>query len=257
MKQMGIYAIYGPGDSIYIGGSVDIAKRWALHRSRLNRGIHHSPHLQRAWRLYGADAFSFVCLERLGSKEQLTAAEQRWLNDALTTRPRNRVYNVAPEAGRTIDVSPSPETRRKLSAALRGRPCNAETREKIAAAQRGKPRSAEAQRKRRETIATRGLPPVSDGARAKLSAAGRGRKRSEETRQRMREAQRGHRPPEAALRASSEKRTRTIRLLSPTGEVVTIHGINAFAEAHGLSASHLIRVERGERQQHKGWRRVE
>jgi len=253
---MGIYAIYGPNDCVYIGGSVNIKKRWVGHRSRLNCGRHHSGHLQGAWRLYGADAFTFVVLELVNDKNELTAAEQRWLDDALTTRPRDRIYNVAPEAGRTLGVSPSAEVRAKLSASLLGRPRDAETREKIAAAQRGKPRSTEAQRKRRETIAARGPLPVSEATRAKISAAGLGRKRSEETQRRMNEAPRSpYRVTDARL-AGNEKHTRTIQLLSPSGEIVTIHGIVAFAAANGLDPSKLILLERGDAQSHKGWRRV-
>jgi predicted DNA-binding protein (UPF0251 family) len=77
-----------------------------------------------------------------------------------------------------------PETRAKISAALRGRIISAETRAKVSAVNRGRIISAETRAK--ISAAKKGKPrgprgPVSAETRAKISAAGRGRTLSPET----------------------------------------------------------------------------
>ncbi|WP_316234668.1 GIY-YIG nuclease family protein [Bradyrhizobium sp. SZCCHNR1020] len=43
----------------YVGSSEDVHRRWIAHRSRLNRGLHHSKLLQARWDEFGPDAFRF------------------------------------------------------------------------------------------------------------------------------------------------------------------------------------------------------
>lgn len=75
----------------YIGSSCDIANRFRLHRLQLEKGTHHSRHLQNAWNKYGSENFSFsvllICLE-----EQLLNYEQMYLDRD------NCDYNTSPTA---------------------------------------------------------------------------------------------------------------------------------------------------------------
>jgi group I intron endonuclease len=117
----GIYAIKNTktGD-IYIGSSVTVHQRWYSHRSHLRRGIHHSPKLQRAWKKYGEDAFSFDILEVVPDASELFAREQRWL-DELKPFADQRGYNNHPSAGGARGHKLSQAVRDAMSASRTGR----------------------------------------------------------------------------------------------------------------------------------------
>lgn len=69
-KICGIYKIENIiNHMLYIGQSVDIQKRWMMHRRELNNGTHGNRHLQRAWNKYGQDAFIFSILELCDEKD--------------------------------------------------------------------------------------------------------------------------------------------------------------------------------------------
>lgn len=168
----GIYEIVNTAnDHRYVGSASDFAKRWKAHRFHLDRGTHHSPHLQSAWTKYGAAAFRFnrllVC-----SRPNLLMYEQRAL-DALAP-----AYNVARNAGSCLGVKHSAEMRAKLSASkignqyTRGYRHTPEAIEKLRAKQTGVPSPTKG--KKRDPAAV-----------AATAAAHRGQKRSAETRARI------------------------------------------------------------------------
>jgi len=56
----GLYEIVLVADGRrYVGGSVNVHKRWREHLRQLRAGSHHSRKLQRAWKKYGEAAFVF------------------------------------------------------------------------------------------------------------------------------------------------------------------------------------------------------
>lgn len=64
MKITGIYSITQlSSGKRYIGSSVNIKRRWASHRSSLNRNLNFNPHLQNSWNKNGRDDFTFEILE--------------------------------------------------------------------------------------------------------------------------------------------------------------------------------------------------
>jgi len=151
----------------YIGGSVDIRQRWREHKSGLSRGRHHSKALQRAWNKYGGDAFAFRILA-LCTRDALEATEQHTLNEQ---KPE---YNTCKVVRTMQGVSPSAETRAKISAAFANRYFSPETRAKISAALKGRVRPPEVGQK--------------------IAAANRGRKASDEARANLRTARAGRSP---------------------------------------------------------------
>ena len=65
----------------YIGSSVNVLKRWAVHKSLLNQNKHHSPYLQNSWNKYGKDNFIFEILEYCNpDKNILMLIEQMYLD---------------------------------------------------------------------------------------------------------------------------------------------------------------------------------
>jgi hypothetical protein len=90
----GIYEIVDKFNRCYIGSSVDIYKRWDLHRRELRAGKHHSYRLQRAWDRFGEKDFTFRILQFVEDEATLLAREQYFL-DVF-----GPAFNIAAVAGR-------------------------------------------------------------------------------------------------------------------------------------------------------------
>lgn len=158
----GIYAIiHRDSGRWYVGQSKNIGKRWRVHRIDLRRGSHHSVPLQRAWDKYGEDAFDFELLI-LAPAWALNDLEQAYLDDPETSH-----FNIAKDAQASgKGISPSIETRAKMSKSHMGRKC---------------PKSEEHRERISASLLGRKLPPRSAKHSANQSAAQLGKKRSPET----------------------------------------------------------------------------
>ena len=139
MHNTGIYAIRNvTNDKRYIGSASSLKAREREHFRSLGRGRHHSIALQRAWNMYGAEAFVF---ERIlyCDRHNLLMYEQA-LIDGL--RPE---YNIAPVAGSQLGYRHTDQTRQKMSVARRRNPSSPrkgmthtdEAKRKISVAKRG------------------------------------------------------------------------------------------------------------------------
>lgn len=132
--MQGIYAIVNTtSGKRYVGSAVCIEKRWETHRSHLNNGTHHTSHLLRAWKKYGASAFTWEVLEEVTDATQLLAREQFWI-DATPLAMR---YNSSPTAGSNLGVTYTPEVRRKHAVAWLGKHHSEATKAKLSAAKKG------------------------------------------------------------------------------------------------------------------------
>lgn len=72
----------------YIGSAVNIARRWSGHKSKLNKNIHHSRHLQNAWNKYGEQCFVFETV-------LLCNVESRLYYEQVLLDGLKPVYNIA------------------------------------------------------------------------------------------------------------------------------------------------------------------
>ena len=91
MATCGIYKIQNKiNKKVYIGQSVDIEKRWTVHKRLLNKNKHHNNHLQNAWNKYTEKNFIFTIVEKC-SIDSLNSREQYWIavNDSY-----NNGYNL-------------------------------------------------------------------------------------------------------------------------------------------------------------------
>lgn len=92
----GVYAIRCRANGrVYIGSTWFFNARWASHLSTLRHGVHKNRWLQRDWRCFGGDAFSFEVLVRLhyrAGRTELCGAEQAEID---TARESGTPYNVA------------------------------------------------------------------------------------------------------------------------------------------------------------------
>lgn len=187
----GIYSIENKlNGKSYIGSSINIERRWEIHRWHLRKGHHHSQKLQRAWDKYGGE-FLFLILEIVDDQRDLIERERHWVSHNNTVA---NGYNVCPVGANHLGVKRSDLTKSRISAALTGKklspehcrilsisrlgkktqPCSEEKKQKIAASLMGRKHTAE--------------------RRAKISAAKLGKKRgapSAETRAKMSISQKG------------------------------------------------------------------
>ena len=99
---------------IYIGSSVNIERRWAVHRHNLYSGTHHSRILQNSWKKHGEGAFVFQVLVVLPA-ELLIDYEQHFIEQLKPS------FNIHPNASSPLGVKRSAEMKLKLSLMKRGK----------------------------------------------------------------------------------------------------------------------------------------
>ncbi len=159
----------------YIGQTINVYNRKKEHLSYLRRNAHYNPHFQRAWNLYGESQFEFQILE-FCAIDMLNIRETSWINYHNST---NKAFGYNIEGGGCKSKIVSEETRKKMSASLKGRKHSEE---------RNRHKSVYMR------IALQNRRPMSDEEKIKLSLARRGIKRgphSEETKQKIRLAHLG------------------------------------------------------------------
>lgn len=174
----GIYQIRNVvSGKVYVGSGINAYARWRLHRSLLNRRMHHSILLQRAWNKYGEGAFSFEIVEIVERKELLVPREQHHLDAALAT---GQHYNYSPTAGSMLGHKHTAATRAKMSLAKKGKPLSAEICARRSLRMKGTPFPV-ARHPHLARVNTRNTgKPCSVETRSKISVGNRGKKRSAE-----------------------------------------------------------------------------
>lgn len=143
MEETGVYCIRNIlNDKRYVGStSVSLRTRFKRHRNDLSNGEHHSQALQRAWDLYGLNAFEFTILERCSASNCLLL-EQKWI-DHYCSANSEFGYNVLPKAGSALGRKLSDKTKKKLSIANLGKVHTEETKRKISNSLKGTKHTAQ------------------------------------------------------------------------------------------------------------------
>lgn len=112
-RASGIYRItHAASGRAYIGSAKDIHHRAGVHHRHLASGKHHSVHMQRIYRKYGADGLLFEIVEQV-TQQMLLEREQHYID---TEKP---VLNSAPKAANCAGVKHTAATKRKRSKASR------------------------------------------------------------------------------------------------------------------------------------------
>lgn len=214
LSSPGVYLITNTiNQHKYVGSSVNIRRRWREHRSSLNRGTSTCTVLQRAWNLYGEDAFAYSVLEYVSARGELAAKEQYYINKM---QPE---YNAQPIVDRPGPRIYSAETRAKLSAASKGRKQTEEHKEHMRQIMTGRQFTPEWIEHLKEAQARRVITEEEKAAfqarmndpeiAAKRNRAIKGKKRTPEQRQRFSEGQR-----KRLAKSSPEQRAAMITRLS-------------------------------------------
>ena len=156
------------------------------------------PKLYAALNVHGPGAFTFERVANALSPAELNRLECDYI------RRYNTVIDGYNCSTGGVSGKRGPETRAKVSAALRGRKLSPETRAKISAAHKGKKVSQETCAKLSEAHKGKKLSPE---ARAKIGAANKGRKASPEARAKMSAAHKGRKhSPEHRARIGAARR---------------------------------------------------
>ena len=161
----GIYKIINVvNNKFYVGSAVNLKRRKARHFSELRNGKHSNGKLQAAWQKYGEKAFVFVVVEDLSENADLLAAENVWLKEHVG---KEYCYNIgvdatAPTLGWSGEKSPTwgykhtPEAIAAITAASTGRAQDPDTIRRKTQHLIGKPKSAEVRAKISATLTGEG-----------------------------------------------------------------------------------------------------
>jgi group I intron endonuclease len=169
----GVYEIVNTvNGNRYIGSSVNIYRRWHLHKHDLRYGKHHSSYLQRAWNKYGEDKFIFRMILICDSRNVI------YYENLLLGR-FHPVYNLCLKAKSCFGIKRSDEQKRKLSELHKGIALSEEHKQKLRDAAKHRPPISEETRERKR-IAAKNRPPISEETRERLRLAKLGKKLSRE-----------------------------------------------------------------------------
>jgi group I intron endonuclease len=181
MGECGIYKIENKiNGNVYIGQSIDIAKRFRRHIGNLDKNIHTNTHLQKAWSKYGKDNFFFDIIETC-SKSSLNKREIFYIKEF---KNETTLYNLTDGGDGSLGCKHTEETKRKLSEIHTGKSLSENHKEKIGEGNKGKI--------------------VSKETKLKMSAAMKGRQMSEEQKKKMSERMTGKPGPNCGKKFSEE-----------------------------------------------------
>ena len=169
-RVAGTYAILCRASGrAYFGSSHDVYYRLCQHKNLLRAGTHHAPHLQRAWRLYGPNAWAFLLMDRMPGSDERARVERE--NYYLLGVERTMLYNAQVPAtiGAPLGTRHTDEARRKMSAARVGKVQSEETKAKRRATLAGRVFSDEHRANLAAALAGRVMPPRSEAAKAATS----------------------------------------------------------------------------------------
>lgn len=166
----GVYRIVDQASGkFYVGSSVNVARRWQQHRTRLQKGTHPNPILQAIWRS-GSDRLRIETLRECPSdKVAILAAEQEAL-DACGVGKNPMCMNVLTVAGSHLGRKRTEATRLALANSARGRMHSDEAKERMRAAKLGRPLSEEHKRKLGDAARGKKMPPRERLPRPELRA---------------------------------------------------------------------------------------
>ena len=245
----GVYEIRNTlNNKVYIGSSINVKKRLAVHRGQLKRGDHPSSHLQASWDKSGSDAFKFkqliVC-----APSNLMFYEQR-IMDGYKANKREFGYNKRLVVESCAGLKLSPEHKAKIAASVpRGKDHQyygiglcAEAYQAAADMKRGKPMPVEQRAKISATAKGKKKHP---GFGAILSASRKGVQYSDQARKNMSLARTGMvQTREAKENKGKLTYAKVAELRSMAADGIGPH--SKLAEIFGVSRGRVSAILRGE-----------
>lgn len=194
----------------YVGQTVrPLEKRIQAHRWASSKA---SMLITRAIHKYGWENFEVEVLCECSSLQELNAQEVRYVQSLKTLAPEG--YNLRAGGG-GLGVS-SPETRKKISDANKGRR-------------------------------------VSEATRQLMSASHKGQRCSEEKKAHLRQVNKGKKSSKQANLASALASAKTFTLTNPSGDICEITNLKDFCKQNNLCYIAMHGLTSGRHKHHKGW----
>jgi group I intron endonuclease len=86
MTDISVYKILNKANGkFYVGYSTKTSLRFKAHINMLKRNEHHCVHLQRSWNNHGEEAFDFLVVETVATKEEAMKKEQEMLDELFSS----------------------------------------------------------------------------------------------------------------------------------------------------------------------------
>jgi group I intron endonuclease len=208
----GIYIITCiPTGKVYVGQSKNCTQRWGSHRWHLGRKTHRNYRLQWAWNEYGKDAFSFEIAELV---EDGNPAELARLEIEVMQRYPDPFNLMESE---DVRLTPSDETRAKLSAERKARWADPEYRARLKASHAKRNADPEYRERHRAAMLAFNATPEGRAIRSKVANDTWAKEGSRERRSEKSKAHWGdpeHRAKQEAARKASwaDEGSRKVRL---------------------------------------------
>lgn len=274
----GIYCIFCvKARKRYIGSTRNFRARHAGHKSQLRKGNHSNHKLQEAYNNPKDHCLVFFVIERC-LPEALADREQFYID---LFRSVEKGFNVCTSSRNTSNMVWTEEQRKRSSAEKQGKIRGAYTNSRdyrfyspegkmvvvrgllpfckihglsdlcLRAVSGGKQSSHRGWRRFTGEPKIEPFLPVkktlSEGARAKLEISVYGPRRKRPMPSQCRDGY------YALFRGSSNPHLKDYEFVSPTGEVVRVHGLKPFCRQNGLNVRKMYGLIYGEKPQYKGW----
>lgn len=112
--MIGVYKITNiKSKRVYIGSSLSIKERWAMHRRELIKGTHHNYRMLADFKKHGLSSFGFQVLEELDNftiRAELETVEQEYI-DKYDSEQLYNIYGVVHKPFKK-KVKPNPKKRK-------------------------------------------------------------------------------------------------------------------------------------------------
>lgn len=245
----GIYKITNKETGkFYVGSSVNIKRRWYMHKYELKRNNHGNKYLQNAWNKFGEAAFTFEIIKEVEPIKKKILKEEQFYLDALSPYGE-RGYNISKEASSILGYRHTKEARRKIVESKLGKLRSTETRRKISEVQMGRTVSQETRDKISKTLTGRPSPmkgrKATKETREKMSKSLKGIEKSEEWKRKIGAAQRG-----ANNHASKLTEEQVIEIKKELFSKEKSRSQSSIARAYGVSPVIISQIKTGKRWSH-------
>ncbi len=261
-SKTGVYAIICVENGFWYVGSaksqLGFRSRIFKHRNDLERGVHHSPILQKHFERYGVDAFTVLILEEC-ERDKCIEVEQIWI-DLNGVGSENSSYNLMAIAGKVpsmLGKKLSHITKAKISKKAKRRKLSPENIAKITKARlEVKCLNYVVTNLNNEEIKVRNLrafcrqqclcPTAMIRCAQGKGAYHKGWK--------CRYATSTFTEQESHIQRINNNRRNIYIATSPQGQEYVSESIDKFCTEHGLTAKLMRHVANGDRLSHKGWK---
>lgn len=238
-KSAGIYKITNRQNGrVYYGSALNLGVRFWHHKNGLLKQKHANQFLQHDYNKCGSDVFVFEVIEVIQDKDLLLEIEQSYLNKFFDGK--KMCYNIQPIAGRNT-LKHTDETKKKIGekSVLAWANTSDERKQELAAKRSVMSKSHWENPEYRTKIKASSIV----GA-AKISAIQKAKAATPEGRKLLLDR----------LAVAQQKKVKTVTLISPDGEVVTITNLYKWCRDNSYSYEGMRWITRGKNHSHKGWR---